>query len=61
VQQDAGQKQDVIDQRGRLEIAAEQPADFENVLVQPALATAEKQKQQPEAERKGEKIQFAQL
>ncbi len=44
-----------------MQIVAEQPADFENMLVQPAFDLAKKDEQKPENEKQSEKIERLQL
>lgn len=48
MQQDAGQEQNIVEDGGDLETAAKQPADFEDMLMKPALNLAEDDKQQRE-------------
>ena len=60
-QRDTGQENDVVKNGRYLETVGQQPADLEDVLMQPAFGVAKEQDKQPQKCQQGEEIQVSQL
>ena len=49
MEQNTGQENDVVEDGGDLVVVRQQPAQLENVLMQPALDMAKQDEQQPQS------------